>query len=409
MSSLLLPLLSLLLVLNPLPSQTKSDEQIGWIGGTLNSALTASATSGKQVLVYCWKDKDEACVTMFDYTMQVDSVVGEMKKWICLSAKQGTAEGDEVFQKFEVRAVPTVLFLTTQGELIDVVGGAMQPTQLAFELERIGRGENTLRELLVQEANADDKRHLEAIFDLAFRFRKLGDTEKSESRLARLRELDTKLTSLPGSRAHLIHVAGEMARKIDDPTFRYDWDGRQFQVLGDIRAWELKPLMDITRKIKHPEAKFETWDMLGRFQMKRENRQAALASWQQAHKTVPDMRAVDWCSELANMIMNYPYKRTPQDSKFALKLATHSAKLAKDLDASTEEFAAYFPKQTVNQVLARQLETFGFALKFNGQHSKSLETLQRCVELDPENEKYQKSFELVKSGNWPPPPKEQEK
>jgi len=406
MSILLLPLL---LLLNPLPLQTKSDEQIGWIGGTLASALVASEASGKQVLVYCWKDKDEACVTMFDYTMQIDSVVTEMKKWICLSAKQGTPEGDQIFQQFDVNAVPTVLFLTSKGELIDLVGGSMQPKQLTLELERIGRGENTLQQLLVQEQNPDDPRQLEALFDLAFRFRKLGDLEKSEVRWAKLRELDSKLKTMPGSRAHLIQVAGEMAEGVDDPTFRYDWDGRQFQVQGDLRSWKLQPLIDFTRKIKHPDAKFEAWNMLGDFQMKQDNRKAALASWQQAQKTVPDLRAVDWCSELSVMIMNYPYERTAQDRAFALRLATQSYKLAKELDGDSEEFKAYFPKETANQVLARQLETLGYAQKFNGQHGKALETLQRSIELDPDNEKYQESFELVKSGTWPPPPKEEEK
>lgn len=397
--------LLLLCLLAPPQAQTRSDREIDWLSGTLEEALGKSQ-AGRQTLVYCWKEKDQACVSMFDYTMQGDSIVAEMQKWVCLSAKQGTAEGDAVFAKYEVRAVPTVLFLTPEGEMIDLVGGSMRPKQFAFELDRIYRGVDTLRELNVQADDPEDERRLDAIFQLAFRFRKLGDLEKSEARLASLRELDSKLKSLPGARARLIEVAGEMAEKADDPTYRFDWDGQRFQILGDIRSWSLKPLLDHTRKIKHAEAKFEAWDMLGQFQMRQENRKAALSSWQQAHKTVPAMRAIDWCSELSVLIMNYQYERSTQDRKFALKLATHSVKLAKGLKEDDPQFKLYFPKETVNQVHARQLETLGYAQKFNGLHGKSLETFERCIKLDPANEKYQQSFDLVKSGNWPQPVKE---
>ncbi|MFH0944325.1 MAG: hypothetical protein V2A76_03930 [Planctomycetota bacterium] len=397
---------SLVLSLAVLPAPLPAKDEIAWIGGTYNSALIASEASGKKVLAYCWKENDPDCVSMYDYTFQVEEVVTAMKKWICFSVKEGTPEGDSFIKEQKVRKLPTVLFLTSKGELIDVVGGVVPPKQLVIELERILRGENTLQELLVKADNPKAPDYLEVNFLLSFRFRGLGDKESAEARLAALRVADPKAQSLAGSRAHLIQVLREGAESVNDPSFWMNWDGEALSFRGDVESWPLQRLMDWARKVQNPEGKFEAWDLLAGFQMKMDGRSAAMSSWQQAQKTVPDHRAIQWGADLALQIMGFDGKRTAQDKKFALRLATQSAKLAEDLKEDSKLFQTRFKDKSHNAVIAQYLETLGFAQKYNGQHGQSLATLQRCIDLDPGNEKYTGSFELIKSGVWPPPPRE---
>ena len=396
---------SLVLSLAVLPATTIAKEEVAWIGGTFNSALLASEVSGKQVLAYCWKDKDEDCSLLYGL-FQLPEVVTEMQKWICFSAQVGTPEGDKLIQEQNVRKLPTVLFMTKDGELIDVAGGVMARQQFMSELDRILQGKDTLRELLVKADDPTAPDYLDANFLLAFRYRSLGDNEQTEARLETLRKADPKAESVAGARAHLIKLLEDGAESVDDPSFWMNWDGVSLSFRGDVENWPLKPLTDWARKVKNPEGKFEAWDLLATFQMKLKGRKAAMASWVQAQKCVPDHRAIQWCSDLANQVMGFDGKRTAQDKKFALKLATQSAKLAEDLSVHSEQFKTQFKDKTYNAVLAQYLEVLGFAQKYNSQHGKSLETLQRCIDLDPQNERYAGSFELIKSGNWPPPPME---
>lgn len=396
--------LALVLLLAAAPLLGAAEDRIRWVSGTLADALRAAAEKERPVLVYCWEEQQQACVSLYDNTIKTEAVMSAVEDWVCFSAKKGTPAGDEALSRFEVRSLPTILFLNAQGELQDLMGGVIPPGQFVLELERVRRGEGTLRELIEHAADANDPGQLEARFHLFFRYRGLGELEKAEAELAALCAADPKAKTLPGSRAHFILVAREAARAAKDDTHEIEWNGQRVVLSGNVKTWPLKAFQDWTKKVQHAEGKFEAYDQLGDLELAQERRDAAVSAWQQAEKDVPDRRAFDWCAAQARALMDHPGKPSAGDRKFALKLAQHGVKLAEDIDPASEDFRFLFRDQSKESVIAKQLEVLGYALKFNGQHGKAVETLERCVALDPANRQYQSSLELIKSGRWPPPP-----
>ncbi len=398
------PRLALILLLAAAPLLDAAEDRIRWVNGMLADALRAATERERPVLVYCWEEEQQACVSLYANTITTETVMSAVEDWVCFNAKKGTPGGDEVLSRYEVRIVPTILFLNAQGELVDLMGGVIPPGQFVLELERVRRGEGTLRELITRAADDQDPGQLEARFLLLFRYRGLGEFPKAEAELNALSAADPKAKTLPGARALFMLVAREAARAAKDDTQDVEWDGQRVVLRGNVKTWPLKPFQDWAKKVQHPVGRFEAYDQLGELELAQERRDAAVSAWQQAEKDVPPRRAFDWCATQARAIMDHPGKPSAGDRKFALKLAQHGVKLAEDIDPASEDFRALFRDQSKDSVIARQLEVLGYALKFNGQHGKAVETLERCVALEPANRQYESSLELIKSGRWPPPP-----
>ncbi len=397
--------LSLLLVLFlAVTSSALDEDRTRWVNGTFSEALGLAKESERLVLVYCWEEKEERSVQFYG-TLVTDAVMTAMEKWICFSAKKTTPNGDEVLERFSVRSVPAVLFVSADGELIDLIGGVIGPTPFLRELERVARGEETLLLLQTAASGGDEPANLDARFKLAFRYRTLGDDAKEEEQFASIRKADAKGATAPGARAHLIQVMREIADDAGDKAFGFDWDGDHLTFRGSrVRDWSLKPLYAWAKKVKDPHGKFDAWNGIADFEWTQGDQAAALAASEQAHDVVPDDVALDWCADLARKVMGLRGKRPTSQKKLALKLATDCARRAESLDPDAESYKAKFGEQTKDAVLAKYLEPLAYAQKFNGQHGKAVATIERCRELDPTNSQFESSEGLIKSGTWPPPP-----
>jgi len=379
------------------------EDRTKWINGTIDDALRVAGESDRMVLAYCWEEKEERSVAFYN-TLTVESVMKAMEGWACFSAKKGSPEGDEAIKRYSVNSFPTVLFLTAEGELEDLVGGTMNPTPFVSEMARVGRGEGTLRQLQAAAADTEDAGNLDARFNLVFRYRSLGDAEKEQAELDAILAADKKGATITGARVHLIGVMRQMAEDAEDRAFGFDWDGARLSFRGATRDWSLKPLYAWAKKVKNPRGKFDAWDTIAEHEWTRQNRKAALSASTQAQKGVPDDRALDWCADLARKIMGLRGERPTSQKKFALRLATDCSKRARKVDGEAEDFAKRFPGLTKDAVIAKYTEPLAYAQKYNGQHGKALATIEKCIKLDPENKQYVSTQELLKSGTWPPPP-----
>lgn len=379
------------------------EDRTRWVNGTLADALSNATESKKLALVYCWEQDAPKSVTFYETTMKADEVMTAMEAYVCFSAKKGRPEGDEVINQYTVAALPAVLFLEADGTLVDVVGGAIPKAAFVKDLARVLRGEDTLRELILRSEEPFGAENAGARFQLAMRYRGLGETTKAAAQFDALRKADAKGATLPGARAHLLAAMEDAAGSAAlDPA----WDGERLTFDGARKEWSTKPLYAWAKKVKADGGAFEAWDALAEVEIAQGNKDAALAAWQKAYDDVPDDRLLEWCSALSRRVMELGGRRPTSQKKFALRLATHCAKVADDLDEGSDGYRAAFGDTKKDVLVARYTEPLAWALRYNSQHGQAMTTIDKCIELDPNNEQLQKTRETLLSGSWPPPPGE---
>ncbi|MCK4758790.1 MAG: hypothetical protein KAT69_02010, partial [Candidatus Aminicenantes bacterium] len=109
--------------------------------------------------------------------------------FILYQAARGVGEGDAVYQRFNIRATPTVLFLGSDGSEIDWhVGYGPPPEKFLERVEKTVKGIDTYR--LLAERYAKEPKNIEVVFKLAQKFDDRYDEEKAKELFNQVLSLD---------------------------------------------------------------------------------------------------------------------------------------------------------------------------------------------------------------------------
>jgi tetratricopeptide (TPR) repeat protein len=98
--------------------------------------------------------------------------------FILYQATRGVGEGDAVYERFSIRATPTVLILGSDGSEIDWhVGYGPPPEKFLERVEKTVNGIDTFK--LLSEKYADNPENVEVVFKLARKYDRRYDEEKA--------------------------------------------------------------------------------------------------------------------------------------------------------------------------------------------------------------------------------------
>ena len=109
--------------------------------------------------------------------------------FILYQATRGVGEGDAVYQRFNIRATPTVLVLGSDGSEIDWhVGYGPPPEKFLERVEKTVKGIDTYK--LLAERYAKEPKNIEVVFKLAQKFDDRYDEEKAKELFNQVLSLD---------------------------------------------------------------------------------------------------------------------------------------------------------------------------------------------------------------------------
>ena len=109
--------------------------------------------------------------------------------FILYQATRGIGEGDAVYERFSIRATPTVLVLGSDGSEIDWhVGYGPPPEKFQERLEKTVKGDNTYK--ILSERYAQEPGNVEVVFKLAQKFDDRYDEEKAKELFNQVLSLD---------------------------------------------------------------------------------------------------------------------------------------------------------------------------------------------------------------------------
>lgn len=312
------------LAAQPMPAQPPE-----WVHSMADAQTRARATS-KPILIYCWMQGSDYCTKLFQETLSANESAAAMGDFICYSAKHGGNGVQDVFKKYGVTTLPTMLFVTKDGKADDLIQGFIPVEDFVGELTRIKNGEGTVSglEAALQAAKKGSDDDVTARWQLAGKIQALGQQDRHDELMESIREVDPKGATLIGARMLLNEI-------VDDVVAQYG-DGHDNETDAEaearMKAWDLAPLYAHVKAVKLQEAKHEAWMRIGNLEAKRDNMQPAFKAFEGAWKTCPEEKVIDWSNDVAHWVIKSAEQRTSKEKKFALKLAnTALAKLQKQL------------------------------------------------------------------------------
>ena len=278
-----------------------------------------------------------------------------MQDMLVLSIDAESETGEPIAKRFAVRGFPALLFLNSDGSPRDSIGGYMPADPFKAEVERIIRGESTINTLLAKvEANGDD---LDARSALADKLGGFGDQAGREAQLAEIARRDPEAKHIATRRLRYERVKKEVltvARgEVPDP-------GPIAECLeGETDSGLLLEGHYLVSRIYMDRAK-KSEDEAAATDM----RAKAIHSMQIAWKVCPADQREGFGNALSWGLWEARDGLDGKGKAFALDIAMTAAKNSKDPNV---------------------LDTLACCYFMNGQSEKAIATIDRCIELQPEN------------------------
>lgn len=361
------------LAVQPKPAQPPE-----WVHTMADAQTRAQATS-KPILIYCWMDGSDYCTKLFQETLSAQESAGAMGEFICFSAKHGGHGVQDVFKKYGVTTLPTMLFVTEDGKADDLIQGFIPVEDFVGELTRIKNGEGTVSglEAALKTAKTGSDDDVTVRWQLAGKIQALGQQDRHDELMESIRKVDPKGATLIGARMLL----NEIVRDIMGQDGGGDGDGNETDAAAKARmkAWDLAPLYAHVKAAKLQEAKHEAWMRIGNLEVRRQNMQPAFKAFEGAWKTCPEEKVIDWSNDVADWIIKSAEQRTSKEKKFALKIASKAlAKLQKQLKDEppgpdqTEKYTNYE---------AHCWNTVAWCQHINGKKAPAIKAAKRALAL----------------------------
>jgi tetratricopeptide (TPR) repeat protein len=348
-------------------------QSIDWWQKDLDGALAAAAEKpGKMVALYCWRDGNDACASMFGSTLGDKKVAERLQAWVCMGAKDDAA-GKPLHERYRVTRVPTILFLQPDGQVADVVVGYVPVAEFVEELERITAGRDTIGAL--RERAAAAPKDTAAQLALALKLRAVGDRAGAAVAIEAVLALDPKFTTEAAAEAKLLELDAAIFRPEVAPA---DWD--------------LKPLRAFLGKQKHKRIQFLGYDRLAAAEYARGELGEAADAAERAWKVIPPEHVIEWGQSVCGKAYEN-WQKLDKIDKGILKQALQVSK--KTLEAVEKRHAA----SPDAGFLANALYVHAAVLIVNKQRKEAFAAMDRAIELDPKNENLVKAKERWVEGD----------
>ncbi len=368
-----------------LPSAPIEEPTLTWHQGTIETAIGEADERETLAAVYFWRNGSEYCTDFYQNTLGDGRVVEAIDDFVLFSAQHGTDAGNALFEKYNVKSLPTVLFIDGSGKLEDAVAGFAYADGFVAELDRIGRGELTMsdleRKIAASEKGSDEK--LELRYKHAVKIGDLGDKDGGEAAFAAISDSDKRGKTVIGCKVKLQLAMTEISEAAG---------GEE-----KIAEWDIRPIYTLVKKVKNAEGKFEIWDQIANIEALREDMGLACKAWMNASELVPEERAMKWSRGIANYIMHVEGDRTSQEKKFVLSLATRASQLASLVEAEEckceDDYKCEHEDSAMMQ--ADFLATLARAYKLNGDAKMASLTAKQSVELNGSDENHEHLSELL--------------
>lgn len=350
----------------PAPApRIESHGKLEWFAGPFDAALVKAKAENKIVFIDFWTSWCGPCKALVKNTFSDDTVAAEMKDVICLSVDAESETGVPLAAKFSVRAYPTMLLLEPDGSVRDQLVGYMPPDKFKQEIQRVKRNQDTLPDL--RKRIAADTRNLKARSELAGKLKSIGDVAGAQEQLAEMKKLDPERESLD-------------TRKLE------------YELLTDsIEAeWMKTKALDTSRlvayldKETYPGILFDGWMRVLQMDM-------AVA------KKSKDAAARDKANAEAARAARTAWKHCPPEAKAQAgnQIAWSFWELREFASADDKAFALEVARASDAAMpnTPQVLDTLACVLFMNGQKDEAAKTIEKCMQLDPQNPQWPKRLE----------------
>jgi len=293
-----------------------------------------------------------------------------MQDMIVLNIDSESETGRPIAEKFAVGPLPTLLFLNSDGTPRDAILGYLPPEPFMAEVARIERGEGTLDTL--QKKVAENPEDLAARKDLAEKLVSFGDKAGSEAQIAEILKRDPEGKHAVTRRILFDQVVDKTLSgprgQVPDP-----------QPLSDYLANETSPEIlfeghGLIAQLHAAHAKQNAGDAL----KAAEHRAKALVSRRLAWQHCPAEQREGYGNALAWSLWEEREQLDATGKAFALEVIVAAAEKSND---------------------ANVLDTLACCYFMNGQADKAIMTIDRCIELQPDNEDWKKRRTMFETGH----------
>ena len=351
------------------PSATLDHGQVDWFEGTYEEALAKAAEEERLVFIDFWTDWCIWCKRLDADVFSQESVATALSDMVCLSLDAESVQGAPVALLFKVSSFPTLLVLNPGGDVRDSIGGYMPPEEFIAEIERIEANVDTLS--VWRERAAADPTNIELLYDYAEKLKRVGDKDGHAAQLAAIHELDPEGKSLPGRRLRY----GKLSARVDAQAAR-----GQYADLTELHAFlELETEQELLFRGSFLVWRVEEFNcrMSALDGSTPETVAGYHANQLAAARKVWEFTAQEDHAAVGNQIAwtAWGARDTLSDEHKAFALELALAAHATDVDDTS------------------LLDTLGCVLFMNGDRAGALEKVQRCVELEPDDERWAKRFD----------------
>ena len=351
-----------------------ADERSGitWFDGGFSNAYGKARSEDKLLCVYFWADASESCRKFFNGTLADDHSVDALSDVVCLGADTQSASGRKLVERFNVQTLPTLLFFGPEGEPEDVIIGFIDPGGFVEEMRRIKSGEKTVSTLRAQvtEAPEDLERHARLVQKLD----DVGNWEAAQEARGAILELDPKAETDIGAMAHFTSI------KLDT-----------YAAKAESGELDLAPMYKFARKLNHEGVLVEAWSWLATGEAIKEDfkrsRKAYATMW--GHMKVPeDGELSGFLNPGCQLVDAYWQGRE--------ELTGKERKLALEVSEKMLEVCHAIPEE--DGVWAILYDRMARAQYMNKKKKDAIATMERCVEMAPDNPTFREHLEQLRSG-----------
>ena len=348
-----------------LPSQA-----IEWWTKDFEAALTAAKDKPWPVLmVYCWKDGDEACASMFSGTLSDEKVQKAVADLLCMGAKDDEL-GKPVLKRYRIEKVPTMLFVAPSGEVIDVLPGYVPIEPFLKEVARIRADKNTIQSLRKQVVA--DPTQMNIQLQLMRKLRAAGDRDGA------MKVVDVMIKADPKGKDPA--VAEAMLARLTEKTFA---DG---VAPAD---YDLGPLRRFLAKQRNKQILFLGYDRMAAAEYRRGDLKAAAGWAHKAWKNIPDDELVAWGQNIQWLAYQH-WKDLDKADKGILKRA---------LGVSKKTIQVIEKSKPDDTYLANAMWRHAGVLIVCKKRKEALSLMEEAIKLDPKNEDLKKAHAHWLAGN----------
>ncbi len=350
----------------PTPALTPAVE-IAWFQGPHMSALGKARRSRQPVALYFWMDGSAQCSRMFTETLQETPVAQVLDGTVCVGIDIASAQGTRLVQRYGVTVLPTLLFLTPDGEPDDVVIGFIPAPGLVAEIQRIQTGSNTVSDFRRRLAEAPEDLALR--HQLALKLRDVGDGAGHDALVAEIRARDPEGKTPTGARLLF-------------------WEVRQRALAGAAPAEvDLAAVYAHLERIGPREVRFEAWDWVAVFELERERGKEGRVASRRAWEFAPAPSQLAFAARTARGFFQMRGELDEDDKAFLLEIGRKAGALVRALDGDVSGLQGleWEEGEGYNSGLAFVLEAQSMAEFVNGNVKEAIGLVEECLALAPEN------------------------